>query len=152
MYKHILIATDGSELSASAVMQGAALAGALGAKLTAVTVTAPFHLVSLDPLMVTDTEESYREDMRKLADQYLAAARAAAEKRGLSCNLIRREHEHPWESIIRTADEEACDLIVMASHGRRGLSAVFMGSQTTKVLTHSGIPVLVTRPPLADEF
>lgn len=146
MYKHILVATDGSELSAHAVRQGSALASALVAKLSAVTVTLPFHVVSLDPRMITDTEPQYREHMRKLADSHLALAEAEAKKFGLTCNLISREHEHPWEGIIKTAEEEGCDLIVMASHGRRGMSSLVIGSETTKVLTHCDIPVLVSRP------
>ena len=147
MYKHILVATDGSELSDHAIRQGAALARALGAKLSAITVTLPFHIFSLNPRTVTDTEPRYSEDMRKRADQYLAEAESEAKKNGLSCTLIQREHEHPWEAILETAKARGCDLIVMASHGRSGLSAVLLGSQTAKVLAHSNIPVLVARPP-----
>jgi nucleotide-binding universal stress UspA family protein len=148
MYKHILVATDGSEFSGHAIRQGAALARTLGAKLSVITVTLPFHIFSLNPRTVTDTEPRYREDMRKRADQYLAEAEAEAKKNGLSCTLIQREHEHPWESIISTAEGRGCDLIVMASHGRSGLAALVIGSQTVKVLRHSVIPVLIARPPL----
>jgi nucleotide-binding universal stress UspA family protein len=149
MFKHILIATDGSTLSNDAIQQGVAVAEVLKAKLSAINVTLPFHIISVDPVMVTDTAPRYREDMRKRANDALSVVSTAAEKHGLTCQLIHREEEQPWRAIIDAAKEEGCDLIVMSSHGRGGFSALMMGSQATKVLANSGIPVLVSRPLLA---
>src|SRR6516162_7218018 len=110
MYKHILIPTDGSELSRKAVDQGIGLAKALNAKVTAVTVSEPFHIFAVEASMVTDTPDEYKKRIAAL-----------------------------------TAKKRGCDAIVMASHGRRGVSAIVLGSETVKVLTHSNIPVVVVR-------
>lgn len=147
MYKHLLIATDGSELAHHAVREGAGLAEALGARITGVTVTLPFHVFTTDPTMVTDTEDSYRDDMRRQAEACLAPVRAEAQKRGLSFEAVHRIEEHAWEAILDVAARSGCDLIVMASHGRSGLGALLVGSQTAKVIANSHVPVLVARPP-----
>jgi nucleotide-binding universal stress UspA family protein len=145
MYKHILIPTDGSALSQSAVKYGIALAKSVGAGVTGVTVTEPFHVFAVDTEMLTDTPDSYKHRVKKLAAKYLAQVKDAAAQASLSCEGIELEHEHPYQAIIDTAKKKGCDLIVMASHGRRGLSAIVLGSETVKVLTHSAIPVLVYR-------
>lgn len=147
MHKHLLIATDGSDLARAAVREGIGLAHALGAKVTALTVTLPFHVFSTDPTMVTDTEESYREDMRRHAEAFLAPVQQEAVKQGVAVETVHRVHEHAWEAILDTARSAGCDLIVMASHGRSGVSALLVGSQTAKVIAHSHVPVLVARPP-----
>ena len=116
MFKHILIATDGSTLSNDAIQQGVAIAWAFKAQLSAITVTLPFHIISVDPVMVTDTAPRYREDMRKRANDALAVVSAAAEKQGITCQLIHREEEHPWRAIIDAAKAEGCDLIVTVSY------------------------------------
>jgi nucleotide-binding universal stress UspA family protein len=146
MFRHILVSTDGSALSDDAVRQGVAIAKSFGARLSAIMVTAPFHVFSSDPVMMTDTAPIYEEDMRKKANEALALVSTEAQKHGLTCQPIHREAEHPWWAIIDTAKNEGCDLIVMSSHGRSGLSAVILGSQTLKVLANSGVPVLVSRP------
>ena len=145
MHKHILIPTDGSALSQNAVGYGIALAKAVGAKVTGITVSTPFHIFSVDTEMLTDTPESYKRRMKKIAAKYLAHVKDAAAEAGIGYEGVHVEHEHPYQAIIDTAKERGCDLIVMASHGRRGLSAVVLGSETVKVLTHSSIPVLVYR-------
>ncbi|MDB5545545.1 MAG: UspA domain protein [Hyphomicrobiales bacterium] len=150
MFKHILVSTDGSALSDDAIEQGVAIAKAFGARLSAITVTVPFHVISIDPVMITDTAPLYEEDMRKRANEALAIVSAEAQKHGLTCEPIHREAEHPWWAIIDTAKAEGCDLIVMSSHGRGGFSAVILGSQTLKVLANSGVPVLVSRPLFAN--
>lgn len=147
MLKHILIPTDGSELSRKAVDYGMALAKSVNAKVAVLTVTAPFHIVVVEPTMVTDTIDDYEQRVRAIATQYLDAARESAAAAGLSCETLQVEDEHPYQAIIDTAVRASCDLIVMASHGRGGLAAVVLGSETTKVLTHSTIPVLVFRAP-----
>jgi nucleotide-binding universal stress UspA family protein len=145
MYKHILIPTDGSELSKKAVDHGIGLAKALNAKITCVTVSAPFHIFAVEPGMVTDTPDEYKKRIAALTAKYLKAAKDAATAAGVPCDVVQVEHEHPYETIIDTAKNRGCDTIVMASHGRRGVSAVVLGSETVKVLTHSNIPVVVVR-------
>ena len=145
MYKHILIPTDGSELSKKAVDHGIGLAKALNAKVTAVTVSEPFHIFAVEPGMLTDTPDEYEKRIAALAGKYLKAAKDAATAAGVPCDVVHVEHEHPYETIIDTARKRGCDAIVMASHGRRGVSAIVLGSETVKVLTHSTIPVVVVR-------
>ena len=145
MYKHILIPTDGSELSAKAIGHGLGLAKALGAKVTAVTVSAPFHTFAVEPNMVTDTPNEYKTRVAALTAKYLDVAKDAATKAGVPCDVVPVEHEHPYVAIIDTARARGCDAIVMASHGRRGVSAIVLGSETVKVLTHSTTPVVVVR-------
>ena len=147
MYKHILIPTDGSELSEMALREGIALAKALGARVTVVTVTTPFHVFSASLSMVTDTLEQYKEHMTALASRYLNVAKNIATAAGVTYDLVHLEHEQPYQAIIETAQYQGCDVIQMASHGRRGISAVLLGSETLKVLTHSSIPVIVCRRP-----
>ncbi len=147
MYKHLLIPTDGSELSELAVHEGVALAKALDARVTVLTVTTPFHIFSSDPAVIEDTPEQYRKRMAALANQYLDVAKHTAETAGVPCDLVRVEHEHPYQAIISAAQGRGCDLIQMASHGRRGVSSILLGSETLKVLTHSAIPVIVCRRP-----
>ena len=145
MYKHILIPTDGSELSKKAVDHGIGLAKALNAKVTAVTVSEPFHIFAVEPGMLTDTPDEYEKRINALTGKYLKAAKDAATAAGVPCDVVHVEHEHPYETVIDTARKRGCDAIVMASHGRRGVSAVVLGSETVKVLTHSTIPVVVVR-------
>jgi nucleotide-binding universal stress UspA family protein len=145
MYKHILIATDGSELSQKALRQGIALARPFGAGVTALTVSPTFHNLALDPVMVAATPEHYRKDCEARAEKYLEAARIEAGIAGVPCEIQHVVHDHPFRVIVDTATAKHCDLIVMASHGRRGMSALLLGSETTKVLTHTKIPVLVCR-------
>ena len=145
MYKHILIPTDGSKLSETAVKEGMALASSIKARVTGLTVIAPFHTFVLDPEMVADTPEQYQKDSEARARRCLAALDGAAKAAGVGCETLHVVHEHPYEAIIDTARQRGCDLILMASHGRRGVSAVVLGSETVKVLTHSKIPVLVCR-------
>ncbi len=147
MHRHILIPTDGSALSQAAVEYGTALAKSVGAKVTVLTVSTPFHTFAVDPVMVTDTREQYAKQVAAYAKQYLDAAREVASAAGVSCDTVHVEHDQTYLAIIETAAKRSCDLIVMASHGRRGISAVLLGSETSKVLTHSGIPVLIVRPP-----
>ncbi|MBI3515752.1 MAG: universal stress protein [Proteobacteria bacterium] len=145
MYKHILVPTDGSELSAKAVTHGVALAKAMGAKLTVLTVSAPFRIFAVEPVVVEDTPASYKKRIEIHAAEVLETVVGAARAVDVPCETLHVEHEHPYEAILKAARSKGCDLIVMASHGRRGMSAVILGSETLKVLTHSKIPVLVYR-------
>ncbi|MFI4987359.1 MAG: universal stress protein [Alphaproteobacteria bacterium] len=145
MYTSILIPTDGSELAGKAVRHGIALAKGIGAKATVLTVVPPFHTLTTDAQMIEDTAAQYKARMHEHAEKVLGAAAHAAQAAGVACEKVHVEHEHPYQAIIDTAKSKGCDLIVMASHGRRGVSAIVLGSETVKVLTHSKIPVLVHR-------
>lgn len=145
MYKKILIPTDGSELAEKAVQHGITLAKEIGAKITVLTVSAPFHTFTFETRMVEDTADEYKKRAKAYAAKTLDAVATMAKGTGVACNTIHIEHQHPYQAIIDTARSNGCDLIVMASHGRRGVSAIVLGSETVKVLTHSKIPVLVYR-------
>ena len=144
MYKHILIPTDGSTLSDLAIRHGMALAKVVGAKVTALTVSLPFQSFALDPVMVSDSPVRYQQECEARAEKALGLARTEAGV-GVSCETLHLTHAQPYQAIIETAQKRACDLICMASHGRKGISAFVLGSETHKVLTHCTIPVLVCR-------
>jgi len=145
MYANILIATDGSELAGKALEHGLRLARSVEAKVTVLTVKEPFYALSLSPGQVAESIRTYKEHVEEHARQVLEAAAARAAAIGVACETRSLEHGDPHAAIIETAANEGCDLIVMASHGRRGVSAFVLGSQTLRVLTHSTIPVLVLR-------
>ena len=145
MYTNILIPTDGSELAGKAVEHGIALAERIGAKVTVLTVLPPFHTFTTDTQMIEDTPAQYKARMQKQAEKTLGAVTRAAQAADVPCDTVQVEHEHPYRAIIDTADSKGCNLIVMASHGRHGISAIVLGSETVKVLTHCKIPVLVQR-------
>jgi nucleotide-binding universal stress UspA family protein len=145
MYSNILIPTDGSELAAKAVQHGIALAERIGAKATVLTVLPPFHTFTTDTQMIEDTPDQFKARTHKQAEKILGVAAAAAQAAGVVCDTVQVENEHPYKAIVDTAVSKGCDLIVMASHGRHGISAIVLGSETVKVLTHCKIPVLVHR-------
>src|SRR5271155_1954210 len=137
MFKHILIPTDGSDLSRKAVLYGVQLAKASGAKVTGLTIAEPYRVASMDAVLVTIGEDEYDEESRRISDRALEQVKIAAEAAGVPCETIREVHDQPYRAIINAAHALGCDLIVMASHGRRGISALLLGSETVKVLTHS---------------
>jgi nucleotide-binding universal stress UspA family protein len=145
MYSNMLIPTDGSELAGKAVEHGIALAKRIGAKATALTVLPPFHTFTTDTQMIEDTPAAYKVRMQKQAEKALGVVAQTAQAAGVPCETVQVEHEHPYRAIIDTAASKGCDLIVMASHGRHGVSALVLGSETVNVLTHCKIPVLVHR-------
>jgi nucleotide-binding universal stress UspA family protein len=145
MYTNILIPTDGSELAGKAVNHGIALAKRIGAKATILTVLPPFHTLTTDTQMIEDTPASYKTRMQEHTEKTLDAVAKVAKAAGVACEMVQLEHEHPYQAIVDTAESKGCDLIVMASHGRHGISAIVLGSETVKVLTHCKIPVLVHR-------
>jgi nucleotide-binding universal stress UspA family protein len=147
MYKHILIPTDGSDLSEKAVRHGVLLARAVKAKVTSITVLSPSQLFKLEPDKFTELPEEYgyKKELESFANKCLDQVKTAALAQDVSCDVMYVEHDHPYQAIIDAANNQHCDLIVMASHGRHGISAIVLGSETVKVLTHSTIPVLVCR-------
>lgn len=149
MYRHLLVPTDGSALSLKAVKTAARLAQSLGARVSIVHVMPPWiPPVYGDPLgylpVVSDPEE-FKANIERSAQRVLDAAVRRIESLGVSCGSVLCTHEHPWEGILKTARSRRCDLVVMASHGRRGLAGVLLGSETARVLTHSRVPVLVCK-------
>lgn len=149
MYNRILISTDGSELGQKGVDQGVALARTLGIGVTIVTVTERFPVyssgVGYDLTWSDASLTEYTEGQEKAAAGILAAARHSADRLGVSVDTLHIPNAQVAEAIIATAKERSCGLIVMASHGRRGLSRLMLGSKTAEVLTHTEIPVLVVR-------
>jgi nucleotide-binding universal stress UspA family protein len=140
MYQHILIPTDGSEQAEHGVAHGLALAKFLGAKVSVIFVLEAFSEVSGRML---EAVASYAELRKKQATSVLARAADAAKEAGVSCETIQVENAQPHQAIIAAAEDKGCDLIVMSSHGRSGLSALLIGSVTNKVLTQAKTPVLV---------
>jgi nucleotide-binding universal stress UspA family protein len=145
MYKHLLIATDGSELAQKAVDQGLALAKALDARATAITATHPWTAVPSAEGAMDFPVDDYEKAAAADASKILSIVNDAAKKAGVTCATLHVKDRSPAEGIIETAKSCGCDLIVMASHGRRGLRRFIMGSQANEVVTHSTIPVLICR-------
>jgi nucleotide-binding universal stress UspA family protein len=145
MYKHILIATDGSEAADKAVGHGLALAKALGAIATAVTVTDIYPTGPYSPIPFPATIERYEAAAAESAAKILASVAEDAERLGVSCRTVHVKDQAPAEGIIATSAAEGCDLVVMGTHGRRGISRLLLGSQARKVVTLSPVPVLVCR-------
>ena len=145
MFKNILVPTDGSTLSATAVDKAMTLARDVKAKVTVMTAIEPFHVLTTTPASLSDTRDSYAKHAKAEAERVLADAQKKAKELGVTCGVAQVEADQPYKAIIEAAEKNGCDLIAMASHGRRGMAALVIGSETTKVLTHSAIPVLVYR-------
>ena len=143
MYKNLVIATDGSELARKAVAQGLALAKTLGARVTLVTVT------EVMPAMVSATSllsiQDYERAAAANAARILGDAGAAAKASGIACDTVHVKDRYPAEGIVETAKTRGADLVVMASHGRRGLSKLLLGSQAAEVVSLRPVPVLIRR-------
>ena len=141
MYKNILVPTDGSALSRSAITAAVKLAKSVGAKVTAVYASPP-----ATPLPVGyGTSGAHAAAIRKAADNYLGVVEKAAKAAGVPCKLIHVTSDFPADVILATAKKEKCDLIVIASHGERGLKRILLGSQTQKVVAGAKVPVFVHR-------
>ena len=145
MYRHILIATDGSELAGKAETQGPNLARTLKARVTVVTVSSPFPMASYWTAPAEGLAEAHERVTTENARRILEAAKAAASASEVPCDTLHVKHEDAAEGIVDTAAAKGCDLIVMASHGYRGVKRVLLGSVATKVLTHGKAPVLICR-------
>ena len=148
MYKHILVPTDGSTLSDKAVKAATDLAREMNAKVTALHVIPEYTPPLAEEAAIAYTvysPQKYKQETEARAQKMLDKAKAAMEARQVSCETEFVTNDQPWNAIVKAAKAKKCDLIVMASHGRRGLAGVILGSETTKVLTHSKTPVLVCR-------
>ena len=144
MYRNILVPTDGSDITAKAVMTAITLAKTLGAKLSAISVKEPFPYSAISEMQPVPPQEFY-DAQERIASARVKAVVDEAAKEGLACAGHTVEALHPWEAITDHAKNQGCDLIVMASHGRRGVSALLLGSETQKVLTHCTVPILVVK-------
>ncbi|MBS3917174.1 MAG: universal stress protein [Sulfuritalea sp.] len=147
MFKHILVPTDGSALSTDTARKAVDFARETGAKIT-FFYSKPDYPVAFygeGALIDPTTPEKFAAMADKQAQEILAAAQKLAADAGVPCDGAASTSDVPYEAIISTATGKGCDLIFMASHGRRGLSGLLLGSETQKVLTHSKVPVLVYR-------
>ncbi|HET7866351.1 MAG TPA: universal stress protein [Burkholderiaceae bacterium] len=144
MFKRILVPTDGSELSSKALATALDLAQPLSAQIFTVAVKEPFPYSALSEMQPIPPQEFY-DSQERIAQRNLQRVQEACKKAGLPCTPHSVEALHPWEAILDEARQNECDLIVMASHGRRGVAALLLGSETQKVLTHGKVPVLVVR-------
>ena len=145
MYKHLLIAFDGSELSEKALRQGLELAKAVGARVTALFVTMPWAAIAVGEVAVMFPPEEYETNAAKAANEHLKRAVEIAKAEGVPCVTLHTSETQPYKAIVGTAASKGCDLIVMGSHGRRGIAGLLLGSVAMKTLTHAHIPVLVYR-------
>lgn len=147
MFKHILVPTDGSPLSQEAVTQAVSFAKDAGARITFFCAgqANPAIYFGVGAIFDEQTPNKFREMARSTAQDILDAAKSLAEETGVECDTLVLFSGAPYEAIIEAANRNGCDLIYMASHGRRGIDALLLGSETQKVLTHSKIPVLVYR-------
>ena len=144
MFRRILVPTDGSDITKKAVDVSIGLARAMGARLYTLSVKEPFPYSAISEMQPTPPQEFY-DAQERIANARVQQVREACAAAGLTCEAHTIEALHPWEAIIDHAKRQECDLIVMASHGRRGVSALLLGSETQKVLTHTTIPVLIVR-------
>ena len=148
MFKHILLPTDGSKLSDRAVQRGLELAAAIGARVTAIHVVPEFRMMADDSFVLptsVDLKQRYEKEAKVRASKMLDKIAARASALSVEYDCVTAVGETPYEQIIEAGRKRKCDLIMMASHGRRGISALLLGSETSKVLTHSKVPVLVVR-------
>ena len=144
MFKRILVSTDGSEISHKAEQSAVALASQTGGELFAISVKEPFPYSAISEMQPVPPQDFY-DAQERIAAQRVKSVAELAGAAGVKCQAHTVEALHPWEAILDHAKTQNCDVIVMASHGRRGLSALLLGSETQKVLTHSAIPVLVVK-------
>lgn len=147
MFQRILVPTDGSELSLESAKAAVSLAKENGAALVALNVQPIYRPPMVAELPAADiySQEEYEAEARKAGGKALAEVLALAGAASVPCKSWIELEVNPWEAIIKVARVEGCDLIFMASHGRRGVAGLLLGSETQKVLTHCKIPVLVHR-------
>ena len=145
MFQHLLVPTDGSALSRGTAQQAVRFAKSIDAKITAFHAMPELRLLANHPGLTPETRNSFVEQARSHADELLAFVKQAAQAEGVACQTVMVSSDHPHEAILRAALDRDCDLIFMASHGRRGIEGLLVGSETQKVMTHSKIPVLVWR-------
>ena len=145
MYNRILIPTDGSELAAKGIDQGLALAKSLNLPATVVTVTVPLTGFAFQGIVQAEALDSYNESVRKELEDLERIVRDKATKAGVTIDFVEKVNVSPADAILEAAQAAKCGLIVISSHGRRGISRLMLGSQTAEVLANSAVPVLVVK-------
>ncbi|KQV92056.1 universal stress protein [Pelomonas sp. Root1237] len=145
MFKHILLPTDGSRFSEQAVFHGVELARLSGARVTAFYATPAFHVLTYRASELEGSRDQFATDVRAHADLYLKFVSGVANEAKVPCETLMEQNDHPHDAICSVAKRLQCDLIVMASHGRKGLTGLLLGSETQRVLAHTEVPVLVWR-------
>lgn len=145
MYKRLLLATDGTEVAEKAMEHGLTLAKSLGSEVSVLTVTVPWTSVAYGVVENLTTREAYENASRARAKGILDRVAKRAAELGVTCKTSQVADLNPYQAIIAAASEGGCDLIVVGSHGRKGFERLLLGSETTKILTHSKCPVLVWR-------
>lgn len=144
MFSHILVATDGSELAEKSLPYAIELAKKFGARVTAVAVIDLYPYIGAIEVMPVGMD-MWQDEVRKQADAALQRVRDRLQAAGVSCDTVVQEDAQAWRGVLAVADKQACDAIVLASHGRGGVSSALLGSQTARVLSHSKLPVVVVR-------
>ena len=145
MFQHLLVPTDGSPLSRSTVIEAVRFAKAAGAKITGFHAMPELGLLSQHPGLPAETRANFDQQARAQADEVLSLVKEVAQAEGVVCDTVMATSDQPHEAILRAVRDRGCDLIFLASHGRRGIEAWLVGSETQKVLTHSKVPVMVWR-------
>lgn len=147
MFRNILVPTDGSELSRKAIRQAVQFAKEQKARVTGLHVVPPYEPDVREEFSVRNfvSPQEYADNTRALARKHLKVIERAAAAAGVPCDTLHAASSFPYDEIVRTAQRKKCDLIYMASHGRRGISRLLLGSETSKVLSHSKVPVVVCR-------
>lgn len=144
MYKRILVPTDGSDITQRAIGTAVSLAKAFSAEVFTISVKDPYPYSAMSEMQPTLPQE-FLDAQEKVAARNVTAVKEACTAAGVACTGHTVESVSVWEAVVDYARQHGCDLIVMASHGRRGVQALLLGSETNRVLTHSTIPVLVVR-------
>ena len=144
MFNRILVPTDGSDITKKAVATAISLAQSVKAKLYTLSVKEPFPYSAISEMQPVPPQEFY-DAQERIASGRVKAVLDAAAAAGVACEGATVEALHPWEAILDMAKQKDCDVVVMASHGRRGMAALLIGSETSRVLTHSPLPVLVVK-------
>jgi nucleotide-binding universal stress UspA family protein len=147
MFKHILLPTDGSRYSEQAVLYGIELARQAGARVTGLYAAPNFHIFSYRAAELEESSKQFAVDVQAHAERYLAFIASVANEAKVSCNTVVERNDHPHDAICSAAKRLQCDLIVMASHGRRGLAGLMLGGETQRALAHTEVPILVWRAP-----
>ena len=144
MFSHILVATDGSELAEKSLPYAIEFAKKFGARVTAVAVIDLYPYIGAIEVMPVGMD-MWQDEVRKQADAALQRVRDRLQAAGVSCDTVVQEDAQAWRGVLAVADKQGCDAIVLASHGRGGVSSALLGSQTARVLSHSKLPVVVVR-------
>lgn len=145
MFKHLLVPTDGSPLSAKAIKAAVEFAKMAGARITAISVAEPYPYLAVADAGYLPDGSRYDVEMQQFAERFVTEAAELATASGVPCDTRIALAFSPYQEIVKAADELGCDAIFMASHGRKGINRLFVGSETQKVLAHTTLPVMVFR-------